>query len=85
MRRLSVPDTQSIGGLFITIHKFVYSKENIPKISTPVKLTLSIHTIQILNKPIQPILWIHLHMPTHTKDLHLIQDIRNHIKEVTEK
>lgn len=76
--------TPKVETVFLSWYIF-YWEGNIPKIPTPLELTLPIHSIQILNKLIQPILLIHLHMPTHPKDTHLIQDIKNHIKEFTEK
>lgn len=67
------------------MHKFVYYKENIHKIYTPLKLTPYIQTIQILNKPIQPIISINIYMPLHPNDLNLINNIKNHIKHTTKK
>lgn len=85
MRRPCVPYIPNKDGFLTMIHKYIYSKRNIQKISTSLKLTPYIQSIQILNQPIQSILLNHMYMATIPKYLHFIQDINNFTKEVVEK
>lgn len=59
---------------------YVFQRKHSKK-SIPLELSPYIQIIQIMNKPIKPILLIHIYKPLHQEDLHLI---KNQIKATME-
>ena len=57
------------------IHKSITISGNITKIITPIELTPH-PQITMANKPLTPIVLIHLNMPTHKEGIHMIHDIQ---------
>ena len=77
-------DNPARGGILTMIPKNIHSNDNITKIPTPITISPYLQVIKIQNKPITPILLINMYMPTHPQDLHLIQEIQNHIQAIVQ-
>ena len=77
-------DNPARGGTLTMIPKIIHTNDNITKIPTPTTISPYLQVIKIQNKPITPILLINMYMPTHPQDLHLIQEIQNHIQTIVQ-
>ena len=73
-------ENKARGGILIMFPKSIHTNENITKIPSPSNISPYLQAIEIKNNPITPILLINMYMPTHPQDLHLLQDIQNHIQ-----
>ena len=67
-----MPYTPGRGGLFTLIHNKYAFPGNINKIPTPTNISPYLQIIKINNHPLPPWLIIHMYMPTHDEDIHLI-------------
>ena len=74
-----MPYTPGRRGLLTLIHKKYAFHGNITKIPTPANISPYLQIIKINNHPLIPWLIIHMHMPTHLKDIHLIPHPKNEI------
>ena len=71
--------TPGRGGLLTLIHKKYAFPGNIIKIPTPANISPYLQIIKINNHPLMPWLIIHMYMPTHLEDIHLIPHLKNEI------
>jgi hypothetical protein len=60
------------GGLLTLIHNKYAFPRNVTKIPTPANISPYLQIIKINNHPLPPWLIIHMYMPTHLEDTHLI-------------
>jgi hypothetical protein len=74
-----MPYTPGRGGLLTLIHKKYAFLGNIIKIPTPANISPYLQIIKINNHPLTPWLIIHMYMPTHLEDIHLIPHLKNEI------
>ena len=74
-----MPYTPGRGGLLTLIHKHYAFLGNIIKIPTPVNISPYLQIIKINNHPLSPWIIIHIYMPTHLEDIHLIPHLKNEI------
>lgn len=80
-RRLCIQHALTRGGLVTMIHKRMACYENITKIVAPLELTPYVKNIIIINKPLNPILLIHVYMPSHEEDTPSVLIIQTTIKQ----
>ena len=71
-----MPYTPGRGGLLTLIHNKYAFPGNITKIPTPANISPYLQIIKINNHPLLPWLIIHMYMPSHLEDIHLIQYIK---------
>ena len=74
-----MPYTPGRGGLLTLIHNKYAFPGNITKIPTPSNISPYLQIIRINNQPLLPWLIIHMYMPTHLEDIHLIPNIQTTI------
>jgi hypothetical protein len=70
--RLGIPYIPPQGGLLTLIHKNYAYPNNITKIPTATEITPYFQIIKLNNSPLIPIILLHIYMPSHPEDLHLI-------------
>jgi exonuclease III len=71
-----MPYTPGRGGLLTLIHNKYASPGNVAKIPTPANISPYLQIIKINNHPLLPWLIIHMYMPTHLEDTHLIPSLK---------
>ena len=76
-----VPYTPPRGGHLIFIHNKYAYLNNIMKIPTNPIFSPYLQIIKIQNSPLNPFLLLHLYMPSHHNDLHLIPNIMQTITQ----
>jgi hypothetical protein len=76
-----MPYTSGRGGMLTLINNKYAFPGNITKIPTPASISPYLQIIRINNQPLKPWLIIHMYMPTHTEDLHLIPNIKTTITD----
>ena len=74
-----MPYTPGRGGLLTLIHNKYAFPGNITKIPTPANISPYLQIIKINNHPLLPWLIIHMYMPTHLEDTHLIPCLKTEI------
>jgi hypothetical protein len=74
-----IPYTPGRGGLLTLIHNKYAFPGNITKIPTPANISPYLQIIKINNHPLLPWLIIHMYMPTHLEDTHLIHFLKTAI------
>ena len=74
-----MPYTPGRGGLLTFIHAKYAFPGNVTKIPTPTNISPYLQIIKINNHPLIPWLIIHMYMPTHLEDTHLIPHLMNEI------
>ena len=74
-----MPYTPGRGGLLTLIHNKYAAPRNIIKIPTPANISPYLQIIKIKNHPLLPWLIIHIYMPTHAEDTHLIPLLQTEI------
>ena len=74
-----MPYTHGRGGLLTLIHNKYAFPSNVTKIPTPSNISLYLQIIKINNHPLLPWLIIHIYMPTHLDDIHLISYLKTTI------
>jgi hypothetical protein len=79
--QLGVPYIPSRGGLLTFIHNKYAYPNNITKIPTNPAFSPYLQIIKIQNSPLNSILLLHLYMPSHHNDLHLIPSIMQTITQ----
>jgi hypothetical protein len=67
-----IPYTPPRGGLLTLIHKNYAYPNNIIKIPTTLDITPYLQILKLNNSPLTPIVILHLYIPSHLEDLHLI-------------
>jgi hypothetical protein len=72
-----MPYTPGRGGLLTLIHNKYAFPGNVTKIPTPANISPYLQIIKINNRPLMPWLIIHIYMPTHLEDTHLIPFLKN--------
>ena len=74
-----MPYTPGRGGLLALIHNKYAFPGNVTKIPTPANISRYLQIIKIHNHPLLPWLIIHMYMPTHLDDVHLIPRLKTTI------
>jgi hypothetical protein len=74
-----MPYTPGRGGLLTLIHNKYAFFGNVTKIPTPTNISPYLQIIKINNHPLLPWLIIHMYMPTHGEDTHLIPFLKTTI------
>ena len=74
-----MPYTPGRGGLFTLIHNKYAFPGNVAKIPMPTNISPYLQIIKINNHPLLPWLIIHMYMPTHLEDTHLIPFLKTAI------
>ena len=74
-----MPYTPGRGGLLTLIHNKYAFPGNVVKIPTPANISPYLQIIKINNQPLIPWLIIHMYMPTHLEDTHLIPALKTTI------
>ena len=74
-----MPYTPGRGGLLTLIHNKYAFPGNVTKIPTPANISPYLQIIKINNHPLLPWLIIHMYMPTHLEDIHLIPYLKTAI------
>ena len=67
-----IPYTLPRGRLLTLIYKNYAYPNNIIKVPTASKITPYLQILKLNNSPLTPILILHLYIPSHPEDLHLI-------------
>jgi hypothetical protein len=76
-----MPYTPGRGGLLTLIHNKYAFPGNVKKIPTPANISPYLQIIKINNHPLLPWLTIHMYMPTHSEDTHLILYLKTAITD----
>ena len=74
-----MPYSPGRGGLLTLIHNKYAFPGNVIKIPTPANISPYLQIIKINNHPLLPWLIIHMYMPTHLEDTHLISYLKTTI------
>lgn len=72
LRKPYVQYAPTRGGLITMVHKSIVFADNNTKLPTPIELTPYLQLITISNKPLNPTFILHIYIPTHEEDKHLI-------------